>query len=126
VDIVTDNGGGSGRANGDKDKDPKKPQPTVNPTPLPLCVSAMNKLKKAHPGLTIPKFAMESGILAHRLTVGKKAECTNYQLLIQCTTTTCTYKHNPCTVTDTRQKEVAAFLLEGLKVIDDKAKPMPA
>jgi hypothetical protein len=121
------NGGGRGRAaNNDKDKDPKKPQPTVNPTLLPLCLTAVNKLKKAHPGLTIPKFAMESRILAHRLTGGKKGECTNYQLPGQCTTMSCTYKHIPCLLTDARQKEVAALILEGLKVIKDKAKPAPA
>jgi hypothetical protein len=85
-----------------------------------LCVSAVNKLKKEHPGWTIPKFATECGIATNQFVVGAKGGCTNYQLLGTCTNTKCAYKHIACTVTDVKQKEVSAKIFEGLKVIESK------
>ena len=80
----------------------------------------MNKLKKEHPGWTIPRFAKECGIATQQFVVGAKGGCTNYQLLGTCNNTKCAYKHVACTVTDVKQKEVAAKIFEGLKVIESK------
>ena len=46
----------------------------------------------------------------------------NYQLLGKCEAKACNYKHIACTVTDAKQKEVAALILEGMKVIEAKKK----
>ena len=117
-------GGGGGKSQkekGEKDGDhTRPPQPTTNPTLPPLCVSAVNKLKKEHPGWTIPRFAKECGIATQQFVVGAKGGCTNYQLLGTCNNTKCAYKHVACTVTDVKQKEVAAKIFEGLKVIESK------
>ena len=80
----------------------------------------MNKLKSAHPGWTITKFATECGITTHQFVVREKGGCTNYQLLGICENKRCSYKHVPCTPTDTKQKEVAGKILEGLKVVELK------
>jgi len=56
----------------------------------------------------------------HQFVVGEKGGCTNYQLLGICANKKCTYKHIPCTVADVKQKEVAARILNGLKVIASK------
>jgi hypothetical protein len=111
--------GGGGGVRKQKEKE-GEPQATTNPTIPPLCVSAVNKLKKEHPGWTIPKFAAECGIATHQFVVGAKGGCTNYQLLGTCTNKKCAYKHIACTVTDVKQKEVSAKIFEGLKVIESK------
>ena len=80
----------------------------------------MNKFKSAHPGWTIPKFAVECGMTTHQFVVGTKGGFSNYQLLGKCENKNCGYKHIPCTVTDAKQKEVAARILEGLRVIKSK------
>jgi hypothetical protein len=59
-------------------------------------------------------------LTTHQFVVDAKGGCTNYQLLGKCENKTCGYKHIPCTVTDTNQKEVAAKILEGLKAIESK------
>ena len=106
-------GGGGGKRTKEKEGDPTKPpQPTTNPT--------VNKLKSAHPGMTIPKFAVECGMTTHQFVVGAKGGCSNYQLLGKCENKNCGYKHIACTVTDTKQNEVAARILEVLKVIEAK------
>jgi hypothetical protein len=110
-------GGGGGKRQKEKEGEP---QATTNPTIPPLCISAVNKLKKEHPGWTIPRFATECGIATQQFVVGAKGGCTNYQLLGTCTNKRCAYKHVACTVTDVKQKEVAAKIFEGLKVIESK------
>ena len=72
------------------------------------------------PGWTIPKFATKCGVTTHQFVVGVKGGFSNYQLLGICEKINCGYKHIPCTVTDAKQKEVAARILEGLKVIESK------
>jgi hypothetical protein len=52
--------------------------------------------------------------------VGDKERCSNYQLLGICENKRCSYKHVPCTPTDTKQKEVAGQILDGLKVVKSK------
>ena len=116
---TTPGGGGGGRG-ADKKKtkegDPtKEPQPTTNPNIPPLCKAAVNKLKSAHPGWTITKFAAECGILPHLFCVGSKGGCANYQLLGKCENKACNYKHVECTTADAKQKEVSGRILEGLK-----------
>ena len=116
-------GGGGGGANDGKDTT-KKPQPTTNPTLLPLCVAAVNKVKAAYPaGMTIPKFCILCDMPTHKFTVGGRGGCSTYQVLGHCPAIACNYRHVACTVTDARQKEVAALLIEGLKIIADKKKP---
>jgi hypothetical protein len=113
-------GGGPDQARRTKEKEgdlTMPPKPTTNPTIPPLCLLTVNKLKNAHPGWTIPKFAVECGMTTHQFVVGTKGRCSNYQLLGKCKAKSCSYKHIPCTVTDAKQKEVAAQILEGLKVI---------
>ena len=101
-----------------KEVDPtKSPQPTINPNIPPLCAPAVNKLKGAHPGWTITKFAAEFGILPHLFCVGSKGGYVNYQLLGKCKSKVCNYKHVACTVADAKQKEVSGQIMEGLKTI---------
>jgi len=111
--------GGGGGVRKQKEKE-GEPQATTNPTIPPLCVPAVNKLKKEHPGWTITKFAAECGIATQQFVVGAKGGCTNYQLLGTCNNKKCTYKHIACTVPDVKQKEVSAKIFEGLKVIESK------
>ena len=100
----------------------KEPQPTTNPTIPPLCVAAVNKLKSAHPGWGIPKFAIECGIQVNCFTVGTKGGCSNYQLLGKCKNKACKFKHIACTVADAKQQEVSVLILDGLKVTKEKKK----
>jgi hypothetical protein len=118
-------GGGGGGGGADRGKEePKKKQPreaqaTTNPTIPALCKTAVKKVLAAFPGMTITKFAAESGIPVTKFVIGSRGGCTNFQLLGTCKAQ-CSFKHVECTVTDERQKEVAASLLEGLKVLDEK------
>jgi hypothetical protein len=101
----TPGGGGGRKRTKEKEGEPTKPpQPTTNPTIPPLCVAAVNKLKSAHPGWTIPKFAAECGMATHQFVVGAKGGCSNNQLLGICKNKKCGYKHVACTCTDVKQK----------------------
>ena len=122
-------GGGGGGADKGKDGEPKTRQPReaqapTNPTIPVLCAAAVNKVLTSFPGMTITKFAGDSGIPVTKFVIGARGGCTNWQLLGTCKAQ-CSFKHTPCTVTDEKQKEVAALLLEGLKTLEGKRKATP-
>ncbi len=116
-------GGGLGKGGDEepkaRERKTREPQPTTNPTIPPLCIAAVKKYKAAHPNMTITQFAAESGIPTKRFVIGGRGGCTNYQLLGACSAL-CNFSHTATTVTDGRQKEVAAALLEGMKAIEAK------
>ena len=119
-------GGGGGGADKGKDNEPKTRQPreaqaTINPSIPALCATAVNKIFTSYPGMTITRFAGESGIPVTKFIIGGRGACTNYQLLGVCKALY-SFKHTKCTVTNKKQKEVSELLLDGLKVIDDKKK----
>jgi hypothetical protein len=88
------------------------PQPTVNTAIPPLCQKVVGTFNRLYPGLTITDLCKQGRVKFSMLRVGREGACMNYGLLGRCAG--CQYRHEVCTVPESRQASVAKAMEKGM------------
>mgnify|MGYP006187555579 CR=1 FL=1 len=100
---------------------PSGPQPTVNASIPPGCQKVVAAFNKLYPSMTILELCTRGKVRFGNLKVGKDGACVNFGLLGRCPG--CNYRHEVCTVSDSRQAAIAKVLEGAMATMKAAAVP---
>ena len=100
---------------------PSGPQPTVNASIPPGCQKVVAAFNKLYPSMTILELCTRGKVRFGNLKVGKDGACVNFGLLGRCPG--CNYRHEVCTVSDSRQAAIVKVLEGAMATMKAAAVP---